>query len=470
LIKPVWLFLDARSHNAIGHKDFGLIASFFAITGILATIVDFGINQYSTKKIAANPEAQQTLYPVVFYYKLILVFLFPLALSLIGMAIGYTPKQLFYITLLGFVQSLTQLLFFLRAMFQGNQKFMIDSTASVLDKLVLIGLVIVLLSWNAMNLENFVYARIASFGISVLIYYIVSMKLFGFIKPVFDFNQLVEIVRISIPFGLINMLYATNERLDQYMIYSLAPHEDHSGHYAGGYRFLDAIMMYLWTILPIFFAKFAHHIQDHSAKQRLFNVGQIIASVPMTYVCMCIFFYGDKLFPLLLDNSTPEDLYAMSSILKILFLSAFLHGVFAIYHTLLTSTGYELKVAVMVVGSIVINIVLNYFVIPVHGAVGSAWVTLVSTTFLSFCYLAYIHWYTDIRVPYTILIRLAITYSGFGLSFYLLDTLLPSMSIEMFQRSYDLQWLVVCSLAGLFLIFFTWLTGLFRILIQKGEL
>lgn len=461
LIKPIWLLIDAESQNKIGHADYGLFASLFALGHILATLADFGINQYITKKIAAESSQQKYIYPVVYYFKLSMMLLYPTILVLVGMAVGYQSRELFYLGLVGVAQALTQLLFFYRATFQANQRFMIDSTASVLDKFMLIGLVCLLLYTDTMTLDNFVFARIASLGLSVVVYYAVSLKLFGFILPRLDLNYLTDLVRVSFPFALITVLYSINEKIDQIMIHRLShDHADainHAGNYAGGYRWLDAIMMYLWTILPIFFAKFAHHLNEHSAKQRLFNVGHVISSVPMTFVCVFVFFYGDILF-VQFNNSTASDISTMTSVLKILFISAFFQGIFALYSTLLTSTGHELKVSVMIIGSIVINIVLNYFLlVNNYGPIGSAYVTVISTVFLSICYVIYIDKYTGIKIPYSILLRLGVTYLLFGATFYLLDYI-------------KLHWIVVTTLSGAALLIFSWFTGLIKILIQKGEL
>ena len=123
--------------------------------------------------------------------------LYPAVLILLGMTIGYHARELFFLGLIGLIQALTQVLFFYRATFQANQRFMIDSTASVLDKFLLIGFVTVLLFTDNMSLDNFVFARVASFAVSVVVYYMVSLKLFGFILPKMDFNSVTDFIRIS---------------------------------------------------------------------------------------------------------------------------------------------------------------------------------------------------------------------------------------------------------------------------------
>jgi O-antigen/teichoic acid export membrane protein len=221
--------------------------------------------------------------------------------------------------------------------------------------------------------------------------------------------------------------------------------------------------MYLWTILPIFFAKFAKNIKEPEQQQKFFNFGHIICSVPMTFVCVFIFFYGEKLF-FQFDTNTLTQIAEKSYILKILFIATLLNGIFALYSTLLTSTGYELHVSKMIVGSIFINIILNYLYIPLYGSVAAAWVTVVSTAFLSFSYLVFIHYKTNIKIPFNILFRLLFVYALFAFVFYLLKT----TCFKTILFSGYIEWYWVSILSGFFLIILCYLFGLLKIVLQKN--
>ena len=378
-------------------------------------------------------------------------------MSLIGWIMGYGEREIYFLAVLCFAQAIVQLIFFFRANFQASQHFMIDSTASVMDKFILILLVVIMLS-RTITLDLFIYARLASLLVTVVIFYIVSLKLFDYIAPKLEPEKLKYLITQSIPFAIMNILYSLNEKVDSIIIdylsrgsLDIAKHSD-AGLYAAAYRFLDASMMYVWTVLPIFFAKFAYNQKNTKEKQRLLNFGQVIVSIPMVFLAVFVYFYGEKLF-FQQKNSTPEQIITMTNVLRILFFSAALHGMFAIYSTLLTSTGYEKKVSKMIVGSILINIAGNFVFIPIFGPIASAWVTVASTIFLSFMYVYYTQRNLEVKVPYTIILRLFIVFIAFGGVFYLLTLT-------------TLQWYLVTMLAGAFLLIFSFISGLLNLVIN----
>ncbi len=319
-------------------------------------------------------------------------------------------------------------------------------------------LVVIMLS-QRITLDLFIYARLISLLVTVVVFYIVSVRLFDYIAPKLNQERLKVLIKQSIPFAIITILYSLNEKIDSVIIEYLSrvsgdlTKENDAGLYAAAYRFLDASMMYLWTVLPIFFAKFAYHLTDNHEKQRLLNFGQVVASVPMVFVAVFVYFYGEILF-FQQKNSSPEQIATMTTILKILFFSAGLHGVFAIYSTLLTATGYEKMVSKMIVGSIFINVLGNIIFIPVYGPVASAWTTLASTVFLSLSYVIFTQRKLEIEIPYSILLRLLVVYGLFALMFYFLTlTTLP--------------WYLVTMLAGAFLLIFAYMGGLLNLMLSR---
>jgi O-antigen/teichoic acid export membrane protein len=428
---------------------------------IFATLTDVGLNQYVTKKLATEPAKLKEVFSNIFSLKIIMLIVYPMFMSAIGYVFNYKTHEIYLLAILSFTQALIQLIFFFRANFQANQYFKIDSIASILDKFILIIIVVIMLS-QRITLDLFVYACFASIFVTALIFYIVSIKLFDFIAPKLEPKKLKELIKLSIPFAIITILYSINDKVVNVMIERISneTHKNDAGFYAAAARFLNAIMMYLWTVLPILFAKFAYHHSSNKEKQKLLNFGQIISSIPMVFIAVFIFFYGETLFFQQNENldpkliRTPEEINTIVTILKILMFSAIIHGMFAIYSTLLTSTGYENKVSKMIIGSILINVIGNFIFIPLSGPIASAWITLAGTIFLSIFYVYYTHIKLEVNVPYNIILRLSIVFILFAGVFYLL-----SMT--------NLQWYLVSMMAGASLLIFSYIAGLLDLMLGK---
>ena len=313
-----------------------------------------------------------------------------------GWILGYSGPELLLIIVLCITQTLVQMIFFFRSGFQAFQFFRIDAFASVLDRCILLAIVILLIHSGSISLESYTWAGLVSAGIAMAILYLVALRKFGWIAPEWKPVQFRKLIRDSFPFAVITVLYSVNDKVDQVMLERI--HSSHeAGLYAGAYRWIDASMMYLWTVLPVFFARFSFHIHSPDKQKKLLDSGQGLTALPMIWLALSAWFVPEK-FLFLFTQSTPAELEVMQKCLQILFIAVGVNGIFAIFSTLLTSTGHEKFVSWMIGISIAINVSANAIFIPHYGAISSAWATLVSYSFLSVSYMIYIHW----RLPFGI--------------------------------------------------------------------
>ena len=395
--------------DVIGHAAWGTYAALLSFGFLFIALSDLGVNYFATKTLAGQPELMRSYFPNLLTFKVFITFLYPFVMVGAGWVLGYEEEELYLLLLLCLVHGGGQIMQFFRANFQAMQRFRIDGIFSVLDRVILLGIVGVLFV-TEMDIERFVYGRLIAIGISVLICYLVLLRLYGWMSPRLDRPLLKKMIRQSLPFAMMTVLYSIHDKVDQVMLERMAG-EVENGLYVAAYRWLDAFSMYLWTVLPIFFARFAFFIKDLQEQEKLLHFGQVITSLPLIFVSVFVFFFGDKLL-FLYDNSTATELETMRLCLQLLFGTALLNAVFAIFSTLLTSTGYERYVNGMVAVAILLNIVLNAIFIPRYGAVASAWTTLGSYALMDVSYVIFIAIRLDIRVPWSQMGRILVLTLG----------------------------------------------------------
>lgn len=429
----MWVLVEMKVQDVIGHADWGMYAALLSFGFLFITLADLGVNYFATKTLAGQPELMRSYFPNLLTFKIFITLLYPFVMVVAGWILGYGERELYMLLLLCLVHGAGQILQFFRANFQAMQRFRIDGIFSVLDRLVLL-IIVGVLFVTKMDIDSFVYGRLIAIGVSVLICYLVLLKLYGWMAPQLDRALISKIVKQSLPFAMMTVLYSIHDKVDQVMLERMAG-ETANGLYVAAYRWLDAFSMYLWTVLPIFFARFAFFIDDIKEQERLLHFGQVIASLPLIFVSVFVFFYGEQLL-FLYDNSTTEELDVMRSCLQALFGAALLNAVFAIFSTLLTSTGYERYVNRMVAVAIVLNIVLNAIFIPEYGAIACAWSTLVSYAVMDVAYVIYIFRNLDIQVPWSQMVRLFLLAGGLAGLMYGLDLA-------------GLSWLWVTAISGL---------------------
>lgn len=452
VVKSAWILVNNVVQDRLGHDAFGTFMALYSLGFLFLALSDLGINQYSTKTLASKPQLLKRLFPTLFSLKIVLSIIYPFFMLGVGFLLGYTRLEITYLFFLCVLHAVVQMNFFFRANFQAFQKFKLDAFASIFDRAILLGIVAFLLL-TRIDLDSYILANVLSVAVTMIILYVLLLRQIGFMAPRWNGKQARDLLKRSFPFAIITVLYSVNDKVDQVMLERMLDDGSHqTGLYAGAYRWVDAVMMYLWTVLPIFFAKFAHHLGQEKKLSRLLSFGQPIAAIPMIFAGGFVFLYGDQLL-WLFKNSSSTDLMVMETCLKILFVAVVINGFFAIYSTLLTSTNHERFVSWMIGISILMNVTLNLIFIPEYKAVASAWTTVGSYAFLSLSYLYYIQFRLKVHIPFLQLGKLLAIAALFGGAYYALSLT-------------GLEWYITTGIAAVIL---AGLTFVFKVIRLAGD-
>ncbi len=451
-VKPGWVVLENLVQDRLGHAAFGLVTALSALAVIVAALSDLGLTPYAVKRVAAEATFLADMFPTVLPLRGALGAAALAALLALGWAVGYRGPALGLLAAVGAALLLTQYGLFLRGTLQAHQRFNTDAVVSVLEKLLLLLLVLALLPIG-LTLSNYVAARLAAAAFVVALLYGLLTRFYGRIRYRWQWPAAGRALRASLPFALMALLYGVNERIDMVMLERLhSPAE--AGYYAGAYRWVDAVMMYAWTVLPLFFARFAAVPTDAGAQRELLWFGQRVLTLPLLFVVAFVLFRGEVLF-WQFGHSTPAELARMTVCLKILFLNVLIHAFFAIYSTLLTSTAHEKAVSWAVAVSIALNVGLNLILLPRYGAVAAACNTLLCAVLVSGTYLVLVARRTGVALPWGLLARLLLAFGLLCGAWYGLRVAAPG-----------LPWWLEAGGMGLVFGGFVLLTGLVRV----GEL
>lgn len=434
--------------DRIGHAQYGLFAALNALVFLFIVFIDLGINQFVTKKFASDSQKDSQVYSTYFSFKFILVGIFPIFMLGVGYILGYNPQELVILFLISLSYSVLQLIMYLRAKFQASQFFTLDSIASISDKTILIFITLILLV-SGITLQNFVQARLIAVFIALLLIAIPAIKLYSIHSFKINWNYTLwkAIVKQTYPFALITVLFSLHDKIDQVMIERLLGNHA-SGLYAGAYRWLDAFMMFLWIILPMFFARFAFYKNTEQDLTKVLTMAQIISGVPMIFVSGFVWFYGEQLF-FLLGNSTISEINEMTTCLKILFIAVFIHANFACFGTLLSATGGEFYINRMLLVSIAINVLLNVVLLPSIGISGAAIATVVSTLFISISYFIYILKQKQVKIDLSVNLKLGMLTVATLIVFYIC-------------KSMNLEWWLAIVFGGIVLLILSYIFKLHK--------
>jgi O-antigen/teichoic acid export membrane protein len=448
LVKPGWVVVENLVQDRLGHHAFGTFSALFTLASVMAAVSDLGTTQLTTKRVAAAPEFLTEYFPTLVPLKGGLSVLFLGVVVAMGWVMGYRGHTLTLLALIEIGMLVAQYTLFLRGVLQAHQRFNTDALLSVLEKFLLLGLVLGLVPVG-ITLDNYVAARSVAIGFTFVVLYGLMKRLYGQVKLQLRWDQARTVLQASLPLALITLVYGLNERIDMLMLERIVSAQEAS-YYAAAYRWGDTVMMYLWTLLPLFFAKFAYATNRPDEQRDVLWFGQRVVTAPMLLVCAFVLFRGEILF-WQFKHSTAPEITRMVLCLKILFVGVVVHAFFAIYSTLLTSTNHERAVSWLVVASTVLNVGLNLLLLPKLGAVAGAINTLVCAVFVSVGYLWLVHQRTGVPVPWSWITRLALAFGLLCAVWYGL------------QAQLTLHWLPESIVAGIAFVAILFVTGVVRV-------
>jgi len=385
LVKPFYILgIDAEVQNQVGAADYGMYFSIFSFSFLFNILLDFGITNFNTKNIAQNQHLLSKHFSGILSLKFTLIILYFLFSFFLGFVIGYDKTQLMLLFILLINQSLVSLILYFRSNLAGLHLFKKDSLISVLDRVLLIAFMSVLLWGNLtqhpLKIEWFVLAQTLS-------YLLTAMIAFGMIwkrshKTKFKLNSSfsIMILKKSIPFALLVLMMTFYYRVDSVMLERMLINgKEQTGIYAMGYRFFEASnnIAYLFAVLllPIF----SRMISKNEKVDQLVALAFRILISGAIFLALMAWFFGWEILSLryhtLVDEATLPFQLLMFCFVAIA--SNYIFG------TLLTANGSLKALNIIAFTGMLMNIVLNYILIPKYEVVGCAMASLITQIFTS---------------------------------------------------------------------------------------
>lgn len=378
LIKPLWILgIDRVVQNQIGEESYGLYFSLMSMAMVLGILQDLGLSTFTNRHIAQNAHLFKGYFPKLLGLKIVLAISSFVVLYGIGLALGYggEGKTLLFFVLLN--QTLLSFILFVRSNLGALHLFKKDSIISVLDRALLIVVCGIFLYFplysDGFTLMQFVLAQTAGYGLTLLVglIFLLSGKAKFSIKFSLPFS--VSIFNAALPFALLFFLMYLYTRMDAIMVERLHPEGAfQAGVYAKGFRILDAVNMFSYLFSVILLPAVARLIKQKVNISDITEEFSRLLIFPLFVGTVCLALYHEKFMDLLyLGSSEYQNLVFVLIILNIVPM-----GLVYIFGTILTA-GEKLKTLNTIAASgLMVNLILNFILIPIYGALGAAVATI----------------------------------------------------------------------------------------------
>jgi len=405
LVKPFWLLgVDMGVQNAVGAEGYGIYYAIFNFTFLFNMLLDFGLTNFNNRNIAQNTQLLSKHISGILTLKLGLGFIYLIIVVVAGICIGYDGFQVKLLVWLAFNQFLNALILYLRSNVAALLMFKTDSILSVLDKLLMILICSVLLWGNVtqkpFQIMWFVYAQTASYLLASAVALTIVMLKAKIIRLTWNFTFFRAILKKSFPFALLALLMSIYGRTDSVLIERILPDSIsayQSGIFASAFRFLDALVQIAFLVAVILLPLFSKMLKNRE------DFAPIIRSA-----FTLLFFFSVTSTVLLLAYRIPLLSYRypdiwMESVKVFVFIIPCIIPISMIYifGTLLTANG-NLRVLNITSGiAIVINLAINFTLIPILEARGAAIATL--STQISIAAMQFFLAFRLLKIPFSIL-------------------------------------------------------------------
>lgn len=378
LVKPLWIFgIDLTVQNRVGPEVYGFYYALLNFSYIFNIFLDFGITNFNNRNIAQNAQLITKHVPGLVILRLMLGALYIVISGLFGMIIGYSESQLLFVSVLCINQFFSALVLYLRSNLSGLQLFKTDSLLSVLDKVLMIIFCAILLQdqWigTSFKIIWFVLAQSVSYIITALIAITQILTHSGKLHFKWEPAFYMVMLKKTAPFALLGLLMVFYTRVDSVMLERMLPDgELQAGIYAQGFRLLEAFNMVGFLTASLLLPMFSKQLGQNESISQLLNLSYRFLMVPVFILFVGCYLYRKHLMDFLYtshsDESAPVFGLLMASFLFVS--STYVLG------TLLTANGSLRQLNYLAFGCLILNIILNFVLIPTYKAYGAALASL----------------------------------------------------------------------------------------------
>lgn len=377
LVKPFWILgIDVTVQNRVG-SEYGFYYALFGFSILLNIILDVGITNYNSRTIARHEQMLGRYFSGIFSIKLILGVLYMLATVIFGWVVGYDDNAITMLFVLGINQFLNSMILYLRSNLNGLHLFKQDALFSIMDRVLMIIICSILLWSNIFQgefkIEWFVYAQFWAYFITAFTAFIMVAKKAKLFRIKVDIPLFISILKESFPFALLVLLMAFYYRLDSVMIERmLIDGKRETGVYAQAYRILEAFNMLGYLFAGLLLPIFSRMIKNKMPVSKLVNTSFNLIFIPAIAIVTTSLLYSEQIMDLLYIENIEES----ASVFAVLMCSFVAIALTYIYGTLLTANGSLKQLNSISLLGLVLNFVMNYWLIPEYGAYGAAMATL----------------------------------------------------------------------------------------------
>ncbi len=395
----VMIFL-ARYLGTVGFGKYSFVFAYLAFFGI---ITDLGLQSIVVREMARDPTIAPKLVGNVYIIKLILA-VFAVVLPMVVITLTHYPADTTtYVYIAAFTLLFTSFSDHYTTIFQANLRMEYNIIAKLVFKVLSAGLIFWIIFSHG-TLMQIMFVMVFAESIKMLICYLFSKK---FVKPQFkiDFSLWKHLFRSALPLALSSVIWVIYYQID---IVMLSPMQGDAavGVYSAAHKLFEPFSLIPYALVVSLFPILSEAFK--TSKDRLvksYRLGArylLIAALP---IAMCIILLSDKIIFLIYGTEFAES----ATVLQILICAIVFTFINSLLLNILISIDKQ-KLHTYSTGlCAIVNIALNFILIPILSYNGAAIATLVTNAMLFIASFFFVSKYLQMLPLHKMLITPAIS-------------------------------------------------------------
>ncbi len=371
------LVLVVFSAQLLGDAEFGKFTFAMAFTSLFMILADGGVHQLIVREIARAPERTRELVANGLCIKTLLALGTAGLIYLCGTLTGKADHVLLAVFILGGQMIVGSFSDFFSCVLRGHQRMNYDVAASLIFGVIVTGGGIAVLAMGY-DFVMLAYMYLLANGVRLAYTFLIVRLKFCKVGLAFDWPLIKSLLKQGFPFGVLYFFALMYTYIDSTML-SLMVGDKEVGWYNAAYRLVFAMMFIPVASMKAVFPALALYYRESNDQfkmlfERSFKVMFVVGFSGATLLTL----FAEPVVDLLFG----AEYAPAAGALKILVWAAAIIFIGTVQtHTTRASDrqGFTAKV---VAGSAVLNLALNFILIPKYTLYGAAWATLLTEFFV----------------------------------------------------------------------------------------
>ncbi|ADC66051.1 polysaccharide biosynthesis protein [Ferroglobus placidus DSM 10642] len=367
-------------------EGFGVLSFFLALTGVLRLFTDVGFFELTIREVARNKAVAKKFFSNLLLLKSIIVVVVFGAFFLYLFFANYPQEAKLLAYLLGLAVAIDSLASIFRSIFQGLEEMIYISLGKILRSATLLSGTVVLVLFNFGLVEFGVLYLIANaISFTFLISALVKKIMLERISFEFDKSFWKMVFREGIPFWAATAFVVILNDTDKIMLYAMVG-ERAVGFYSAAYRMVFALnflpLMFIAALYPVTSRLFT---KSTASLVKTSEISFKFVLVVGLFIVVTLSGFSETLILTIFG----EEFSSSAEPLKILAWSQLFLYFNVVLGNLFRSADMQIIKTYQVAAAAILNVFLNFLLIPIWSFVGASFATLIARSF-SFAFLGFV--------------------------------------------------------------------------------